>query len=138
MFKNGVGGNTKMIFTFLNGDVVKTSEIAFVSRMEEKYIDNYTHKFYYNIIVNNIELERNLTIYIDRAEIYKQFIGSLAALVYPCYIINGAKKFDEKIKVQYRDVMMNNNSDLHVVNFAGLQCFKNFNQERLNLIEKLK
>ena len=106
--------------------------------MEEEYIDNYTHKCYYNIIVNNIELERNLTIYIDRSEIFKQFVGSSTALVYPYHIINGVKKFDERIKVKYEDVMTNNNSNVHVVNFAGLQCFKNFDQERLNLIEKLK
>lgn len=143
MFKNGVGRNTVMIFTFSNGDVVKTSEIAFVSRMGEEYIDCFKRKFHYNIIVNNIEIERNLIIYIDRAEIFKQFVGSLLAIATPTYTVNGIQKLDEKIQVKYRDLVYHrklgenwNNAD--IINFAGLQCFKNFNQERLNLIEKLK
>lgn len=145
MFKNGVGRDIKMIFKFLNGDVIKTSEIALVSRMKQCYRDSYTHKFYYNIIVNSIEIERNLTIYIDQDDLSKQFLEpTLVASTTPLYVINDVEKFDEKIKVQYRDtvsyknVMIGRKSDLHIVNFAELQCFKNFDQERLSLIEKLR
>lgn len=144
MFKNGVGRNTIMIFTFSNGDVVKTSEIAFISRMEEEYISNFKRKFHYNIIVNNIEIERNLIIRVDKADISEQFSrGSLIATVAPEYTVNGVERFDEKIQVKYRDLVYHrkleengNNSD--IINFTKLQCFKNFDQERLNLIEKLR
>ena len=132
-----------MIFTFLNGDVIKTSEIALVSRMEEEYIDYFKRKFYYNIIVNNIELERNLIIYIDRADIFKQLVGSLFATVTPAYTVNGVEKLDENIRVCYRDMVFHRKlgmdwQDTDIINFTGLQCFKNFNKERLDLIEKLR
>lgn len=144
MFKNGVGRNTIMIVTLSNGDVIKTSEIAFVSRMEEKYISNFKRKFYYNIIVNNIEIERNLIIRVDKADISEQFSrGSLIATATPEYTVNGAEKFDEKIQVRYKDMVFHrklgeNWNDADIINFTKLQCFKNFDQERLNLIEKLR
>lgn len=135
MFKNGVGRNTIMIFTFSNGDVVKTSEIAFVSTIKAFCRGKLNYNLYYNITLNNkIELERNLSIYIYENEIYEQFQKGLYRIsVTPNYIMNSLKGSDARIEIFARDVLC----DEINIKFEELESFKFFSQERLDLINKL-
>ena len=125
-----------MIFTFLNGDVIKTSEIVLISRIEKLYTNSkFLRRFYYNITLNNkIEIERNLAIVISEGEIFRQFRrGLLSISVEPVYIMNDVKRFGDAFVINARDVFFDNIK----IPFEEMDSFKFFNQERLDLINKL-
>jgi hypothetical protein len=127
-----------MIFTFLNGDVIKTSEITLVSRIEQYDISRFAHKFYYNITLNNkIEIERYLICSIDKHEICKQLQNSFYISVRPMYEINNVKGFDKGIQISASYLSFVKWDEQNIIDFEKLDSFKLFNQERLDLIDKL-
>lgn len=127
-----------MIFTFLNGDVIKTSEIVLVSKIKQFDISRLTHKFYYNITLNNkIEIERSLICYIDEHEICKQAQHSFYISITPVYKMNDVERFDKRIQISAANLFWSKWNKDSVIDFEKLESFKFFNQERLDLINKL-
>lgn len=127
-----------MIFTFSNGDVVKTSEIVLVSAIKELYISKLESKFYYRITLKNkTEIERRLSYLISQRDIWERYKkpedSSFYIFVSPICMIDGVEKPHKKIRIPIGDIIR---SEINI-KFEELESFKFFNQERLDLINKL-
>lgn len=128
-----------MIFTFSNGDVVKTSEIVLVSAIKELYISKLARTFSYNITLKNkTEIKRSLTCVIYEGDIRRKYLkpedSSFYIFTSPMCTIDGIKKSDKKIRIPIGDIMR---SEINI-KFEELESFKFFSQERLYLINKLR
>lgn len=127
-----------MIFTFSNGDVIKTSEIVLVSAIKELYISKLECKFYYKITLKNkTEIEKKLTYLIKQRDVWERYKkpkdSSFYIFVSPICMIDGVEKPHKKILIPIRDIMR---SEINI-KFEELESFKFFSQERLDLINKL-